>query len=325
MRSALAAVVVAGLVATAQAGGRTEVSSLRLGIAGDPVRFQAQTGQRSTVRSFFLGWEQGQSWGSRFPVMLDRMGPIPMFHIGTKGRNKTEAITPLQIANGSGDGFLVALNEGISGFAKPVYGRFMAEMNHCARNYAAFTCTGASRGPRYAPSAHAAAFARFSAILHGGTRAQISAKLTKRGLPPYTGPDLPVNPPSLLTLIWNPLGGARPAIAANRAELYYPGDGAVDMVGNDMYGSDAGWSGPQNEALYAFARRHGKPYGFPEWGVEANEGPLFVQYLCDFVKNHAAVGLAAYYEAKAGSRWDLDSRPKSRERYRRCMTPLGRV
>ena len=83
----------------------------------------------------------------------------------------------------------------------------MAEANHCERNYAAFTCDGAPRGPQYAPDAHADAFARFSAILHGGTSAVINARLLARGLPRYAGPDLPVNPPTLLRLIWNPLGG----------------------------------------------------------------------------------------------------------------------
>ena len=199
----------------------------------------------------------------------------------------------------------------------------MAEANHCERNYAAFTCSGGSRGPQYSPDAHAAAFARFSAILHGGTRAAINAKLSRSGLPLYSGPDLPANPPSRLRLIWNPLGGARPSTAANGFAKYYPGDAAVDLVGNDMYGSSAGWSGPQNDELYAFARRHGKPYAFPEWGLGADDAPEFVQYICDFVKLKAAVVLASYYESKPSSAWDLQGKPKSRARYRGCITPLG--
>ena len=206
-----------------------------------------------------------------------------------------------------------------------VYARFLAEGNHCARNYAAFTCTGGSRGPEYSPAAQGNAFARFSAILHGGTRAEINAKLRQKGLPLYSGPELPANPPSLLRLIWNPLAGARPSTAANAWRRFYPGDVAVDVVGNDMYGSSAGWSGPQNEALYAFARGRGKPYSFPEWGLEGDDAPTFVQYICDFIKGKAAVELAAYYEAKAGSRWDLAARSASRERYRRCITPLGKA
>jgi hypothetical protein len=252
------------------------------------------------------------------------MGPVPMFHIGTKGRTKTDAITPRGIANGAGDGFLAALGQGIASYGRLVYARLMAEANHCARNYAAFTCGGASRGPQYAPDAHADAFYRFWAVLRGGTRAEINARLSRRGLPLYRGPDLPVNPRSLLRLVWNPLAGARPQVAANAWARYYPGDMPVDVVGNDMYGSSAGWSGPQNEELYAFARRHGKRYGLPEWGLEGDDAPTFVQYICDFVKGHAGMELAAYYEAKAGSRWDLGPRPLSRARYRACITPLGK-
>ncbi len=324
MRRALLVVVVLGFLLAQQAVARPNVAKLLLGVSGDPARFQAQTGQASAVRSFFLGWEQGQTWGTTFPKMLQRMGPVPMFHIGTKGRSRQEAITPKQVANGAGDAFLIALNQGVAQYGGLVYARFLAEGNHCARNYAAFTCSGGSRGPQYSPAAQANAFARFSAILHGGTRAEISAKLRQKGLPLYSGPDLPANPPGMLRLVWNPLAGARPSTVANAWRRYYPGDAAVDVVENDMYGSSGGWSGPQNDALYAFARRHGKPYAFPEWGLEGDDAPTFVQYICGFIKGKAAIELASYYEAKAGSRWDLATRSASRERYRRCITPLGK-
>jgi hypothetical protein len=316
--------VCAALVLGGDVGARPDVAKLRLGIAGDAARFRAQTGQDSMIRSFFLGWEQGWRWGSRFSVMLDRSRPIPMFHIGTKGRTKREAVTPLQIANGAGDAFFTVLNQGISGFGGLVYARLLAEGNHCERSYAAFTCAGGSRGAPYAPKAHADAFARFSAILHGGSAATINALLAARGLPPYRGPDLPVNPPSLLRLVWNPLGGARPAIPDNAVERFYPGDPATDVVGNDLYGSSRGWSGPQNEALHRFARAHRKPFGLPEWGLEADDAPEFVKYVCDFLRRSAGIELAAYYEARAGSQWDLEPRPRSRALYRRCLTPLGK-
>jgi hypothetical protein len=324
MRRLLLVGAACALLIAPSGAGSPDTAKLLLGIAGDPARFQSQTGQSSAVRSFFLGWQQGQAWGKPFGRMLELMGPVPMVHIGTKGRSRVEAITPRAVASGAGDGFLVALNQGVAAFGRLVYVRFLAEGNHCARNYAAFTCGGASRGPQYAPDAHADAFYRFAALLRGGPRAQITGKLARRGLPPYTGSDLPVNPPSVLRLVWNPLGGARPAIAANAWQRFYPGDAAVDVVGNDMYGSSAGWSGPQNDALYAFARSRGKPYAFPEWGLEGDDAPAFVRYVCGFVKGHAAIELAAYYEAKAGSRWDLAPRPQSRAAYRACLTPLGK-
>ena len=36
-----------------------------LGVLGNPGRFAAQTGQRSTVGHAILGWNQGNTWGTR--------------------------------------------------------------------------------------------------------------------------------------------------------------------------------------------------------------------------------------------------------------------
>ena len=188
MRRALLAVAVLALLLVPQAVGRPAVAKLLLGVSGDPARFQGQTGQASAVRSFFLGWQQGQTWGTTFPKMLGRMGPIPMFHIGTRGRSKAEAITPREVASGKGDSFLVALNQGVAEYGALVYARFLAEGNHCARNYAAFECDGSSRGPKYSPDAQADAFARFSAILRGGARAEINSKLPAEGPPALQRP-----------------------------------------------------------------------------------------------------------------------------------------
>jgi hypothetical protein len=98
----------------------------------------------------------------------------------------------------------------------------------------------------------------------------------------------------------------------------------VDVVGNDMYDSTGVFSADKNEALYAFARSHGKPYAFPEWGLVRTDDAKFVRYICDFVRTHAGVELAAYYEAKSGSVYDLATKPMSRTAYRSCLTPLGR-
>ena len=95
------------LLLVPQAVGRPAVAKLLLGISGDPARFQSQTGQASAVRSFFLGWQQGQTWGTTFPKMLERMGPIPMFHIGTQGASTSRMRSRRSgIASGAGDGYL---------------------------------------------------------------------------------------------------------------------------------------------------------------------------------------------------------------------------
>lgn len=307
------------------ATGAPAVSELYLGIAGDAARFEGQTSQDSAIRHIFLSWDQGRTFGKKIDVVLRSLAPIPMIHIGTGGPlGKTEAIKPVQIATGQGDAYLVTLNEGIAGYGQLVYLRLMAEMNHFRRFHAAYRQNGTSKGPAYSPETYRKAFARMYLLLHGGPSAAINAALRRMGLPAYAGGDLPANPPARLRVIWNPLGGGQPAIPGNAAARFYPGDRYVDIVGNDLYGEQGQFARPQNEALYAFARAHGKPFAFPEWGLIDDDYPEFVRYVCDFIRSHARIELAAYYKAEPGSRYDLADKPKSRQAYRACITPLGR-
>jgi hypothetical protein len=48
---------------------------ISLGVLGNPGRFAAQTGQRTTVGDVILGWNQGNSWGARLAVQSRRTGP----------------------------------------------------------------------------------------------------------------------------------------------------------------------------------------------------------------------------------------------------------
>jgi hypothetical protein len=304
---------------------RPAVSSLYLGIAGDPGRFQAQTGQVSAIQHAFIGWDQGRTYATRLPVLLRRLGPIPMLHIGTGGPlGKTEAITPLAIAQGRGDAFLVALNQAIAEYGGLVYLRLLSEMNHFSHFHSAFNSNGSSRGAAYRPVVFRRMFARMHLLLHGGPAAEIEAALRKLGLPAFGGEDLPSNPPSKLRVIWNPLGGGQPAVTKNAHYQFYPGDRYLEIVGNDLYGAVGQFAGPQNEVLYAFAREHGKPFALPEWGVESIDYPAFVRYVCSFLKTHVGIELAAYYKSQPGGIFDLANKPASRAVYRRCVTPLGR-
>ena len=128
-------VALAGLAVAAPAQAKPQ-----LGITGDLPRFKVLVGQDSTVHQAFLGWGQGQSYGSPFTSLFAQFGPIPMIHLGTAARPPSvkEAISPAQIAAGSGDGYLIALNAAISGWAKGIYVRPMAEMNNTGNLYAAF-------------------------------------------------------------------------------------------------------------------------------------------------------------------------------------------
>jgi hypothetical protein len=307
MRSLLAATGVCALVLAAGVGARPATSKLLLGVSGDATRFQAETGQRSAIHQVFLGWGQGLTWGKRIGPLLETLRQIPMLHLGIGNAARRAVITPQDIAAGKGDAYLRALNEGIAGFGGPVYVRPMAEMNNCRALYSATSCAGGSKGAKYAPAAYRAAFKRIYRILHGGPGARRLAG---------AGRSLAVNPTSRLKIVWNPLAGV------GGWQSFYPGDAFVDLVGNDMYGEGADFSRTENEALYAFARSHKKRYALPEWGVSVDQVD-FVRYICDFVRGHSAIELAAYFDSTPGSRWDLGPKPQSRTAYRSCITPLG--
>ena len=122
---------------SAAQGGQDAVNKPLLGIAGQPDRFERQTGQDSQVRQLFLGWGQGSSWGSPFAELFAGLKPIPMIHIGTdRGRARIEVMTPAGIAAGRGDAYLVALNQAIAAYGGQVFVRVMAEMNNPRNLYA---------------------------------------------------------------------------------------------------------------------------------------------------------------------------------------------
>jgi hypothetical protein len=121
-------------------------------------------------------------------------------------------------------------------------------------------------------------------------------------------------------VIWNPIAGLD-ADSVRPAQAFYPGSAFVDMVGNDMFANRAGITAhAANEALY---RAHpDKPYALPEWGLSIDD-PGFVTKICTFLKTRPRTKLAAYYEARPRSAYDLGSKAATRSEYRRCITPLG--
>ena len=284
--------------------GRTQ-----LGILGDPGRFQQLTGQRSAVRHSFIGWAQPQT----IPKLLGQLAPLPMLAIKTG-----PGITPLDIAQGRGDGFLLALNSALAGFGQRVYIRPLPEMNGHWNEYSAFEKSGASRGPRYSTAAFRRAFARIALIARGGPARKLNPKLRKLGGPPIGG-DLKV---TQARMVWNPQGYGAPDIPANAPSAYYPGDAYVDVVANDLYdqGFNAAWDA--NERLYSAYPR--KPFALAEWGLWGIDDPAFVERMAAFVRSHGRIEFLSYFNSKPGSLWDLENKPRSRAAYRRVITPLGR-
>ena len=232
---------------------------LSLGLLGNPGRFDGQTGQHSRVRLLIVGWGQG---GSRpyFSSLLATMLDEPMLGLST-GPGSGEAITPAQIAHGAGDAYLVAINQALADWGKPVYVRPFAEMNGYWNAYSAFNQNGSPRDAAHSTAAFRKAFARVYLILHGG--AGVNGRLARLGLPPVQGA---LQADANVRVVWNPQGYGDPDLPGNSAQAYYPGDRYVDVVGDDLYDIRGKASWDAAEALY---KAHpGKPFSFPEWGFE---------------------------------------------------------
>jgi hypothetical protein len=290
-----------------------------LGVLGNGARFESLTGQESSVRLAFLGWGQGLSYGSPFVTLFKTLGPIPMIHLNT-GSGAREAITPAQIAAGKGDGYLIGLNRAISEYGGGIYVRPMAEMNNASNVWSAFTRSGAAK-PGHSTTDYRKAFARIYLILHGGSAATISRKLKALGMPGIAQ-DLPSNPFPRLRIVWNPLAGGSPRIAANSAQRYYPGRAYVDVEGVDIYDESGGAPWQATEQLYATALSHHKPFAIPEFGLISVDDPAFVTHACQFLKTHR-VEEASFYEGNPGGPFDLATKPNSKEVYSSCIPLLG--
>lgn len=124
--------------------------------------------------------------------------------------------------------------------------------------------------------------------------------------------------------------------------LLYPGDDAVDLVGCDTYDwydtratDEASWQAairpPQSPGLVdvvEFARRHGKGFSVPEWGLASpaergsGDNPFYVEKMRSFFEANADVLVIEGYFSEpdtsiANSLWDPAQNPRSAAVYAR--------
>ena len=283
----------------------------QLGIYGNIDRFASLTGQHSEVGHVIVGWGQ-----STFSQIWPTLGPEPMLGFGTGPGSSAESITPLDIARGRGDGYLLEMSASARGLGKPVYIRPLPEMNGHWNPYCAYNANGTPRGATHSTAAFRAAFARIYLIMHGGP--QVNAQLRRLHLPPVAA-DIPRDP--FVQVVWNPQGYGSPDLPGNAAQAYYPGDKYVDVVGDDLYDIRGKAEWPAADALYKAHKT--KPYAFPEWGLWGIDDPAFVHQMATFVRSHRRTELIAYFNAKPGSIFDLASKPRSLAAYKREIVPLG--
>jgi hypothetical protein len=291
-----------------------------LGAYAELDRFDRLTGQRSSTRLYFPSWDQGQAWERRDPAFLNKFGRRPMIGL-TMSKAGTPYLTPRQVARGRGDAHLIGLARTAARSGKKFFIRPYAEMNGHWNSYCAYNSDGSRRGGAYSHRWLKQAFRRTYVIMHGGTAAEMSAKLEALDLPGVTG-DVPANPYPNMTVVWNPQGQGSPNIRGNLPRAYWPGRRYVDMVANDLYTRTGTMSWTANEALYRAHPR--KPYAIGEWGLTGIDAPAAVRRMARFARTHRRVRLVVFFDGKPGSPWNLATKPRSLAAYKRYVVPLGR-
>jgi hypothetical protein len=288
---------------------------LLTGLSGgyNPQPFAGQVGVQPEVFGVFVMWNQ---LGSYIFDAADRGGGRLMLHIATApGQLRKEVISPLGIARGQGDRYLLRLNRAIADWGNPTYIRFLAEMNQSDNAYAGFDRNGRSRGRTHAPSVYKDAFRRATLILRGGLKADIDADLAKLHLPPVQGGPEELPEPQV-AMVWVPQTRGTPDIPANMPIKYWPGPRYVDWIGTDFYSRY-----PNFDWLSDFYERFkGKPFAFGEWGMWGGENPAWVKTLFSWVRSHKRVRMMLYNQGGlSNGPFRLNRFPRSRAEIRRQM------
>jgi hypothetical protein len=327
-RSRLLALALAGLLATMLAAG--PASSLTLlpppgkvffgvsdrGTGTEYREFAEVVGKHPAVLQTFHPW--GNSLHEALP-RWQRLRVRPMLHISTMDPSTLgELITPRSIALGSGDNYLLRLNQTFAEQGVPSYIRPLGEPNRCLNVYATIDCSGASRGPDHSARWYKQAFRRIAILIRGGgSIAKIDGRLAATGLPPVrrqggSEPDgLPAAP---VSIIWSPLPGGSPPGPANRPGNFWPGARYVDWVGTDFYSQYPYWR-TLNRFYRKFAsRRFGrKPFSLTEWAVSGRDDPRFIRQVFAWAHHRPRVRMLIYYRGfgEAGNSYRIGLYPRS--------------
>jgi hypothetical protein len=316
MRFALALLLILALAPAAEARDAflPPAGKVLTGVTGTKsVRsFERETGNHPAVFGFFTKWNGSFEYIFR---SADAAGSRLMLHISTQdGYGTPEAYTPLEIARGQGDAYLVRLNRRIAEHGEPTYIRLMAEMNQANNGYSAFDRSGRSRGTGHSTAAFRQAWRRVTLILRGGELASVNAKLRALRLPPVRAARDLEQPP--VAMVWVPQTRGTPDIPANMPRKYYPGGAYVDWIGTDFYSRF-----PNFHWLEDFYRAFpGKPFAFGEWALWGGDDPGFVSRLFAFVGSHPRVKMALYNQgALANGPFRLSRYPRARAAIRKAL------
>ncbi|SOD86467.1 MULTISPECIES: glycoside hydrolase family 26 protein [unclassified Streptomyces] len=106
----------------------------------------------------------------------------------------------------------------------------------------------------------------------------------------------------------------------------YPGDATVDIIGTDSYDQPAGMSFDEQvkepyglQQQVDFAKSHGKPVSYPEWGLFRNgDNPEYMRRMLDWMDEHRPLYNTLTDYCPHGV-WQCSANPKSTEAYRSAL------
>jgi hypothetical protein len=249
--------------------------------------FQHQVGKHPSVFGFFHKWNGPTGYIYK---AVEQSGSRLMLHISTQdGYGTKEVITPLGIAKGAGDRYLIRTNQEIAAYGKPTYVRFLAEMNQTNNGYSAYNRDGSSRGRSHSTKAFIAAWRRATLILRGGPVADIDARLQALHLPALKTNATELPAPQV-AMAWVPQTAGSPDIAKNSARAYWPGKQYVDWIGTDFYSKFPNFR--DLETFYDDFK--GMPFVFGEWAMWGADNPGFVHQFFRWVNTHTRVKMLVY-------------------------------
>ena len=281
--------------------------------AGNIADFERQSGKHPAVFNFFVDWGARDEWlGGRLEDAR-RMGSRAMLSLSTAGTR----LSPRDLAQGEGDGFLLRLNALLADHGEVVYLRPLSEMNNANNPYSAYDLSGRPRGPGFSTRQFKRAWRRLTLIVRGGEVAAIDSRLQELGLPALRTRAAQLGRPKV-AVMWVPLSFGNPEIPKNAPKHFYPGGGYVDWVGTTWYSPYR--ASAAMHSIYRFPRWRRKPFAFAEWGVWGADAPSFVRQFFGFLKSHARVRMAVYYQSASLKReFRLSTHPASRAALRRAV------
>jgi hypothetical protein len=259
--------------------------------------FGTRVGRPPTVWEHFIAFDRPYAWAIQ---RARGAGTRLMVHLSTAdGQDQPGTISPRAIARGEGDRWLVGLRDDLARLGRPSYVRFLGEMNNCHNAYAPLSCGGGSRGAAYSARATIAAWRRVTTIMRGGSAADVQARLRRLRQPALTAGarDLPRAP---IAMVWSPMTGGSPMVAALDPAGFWPGRRWVDWVGTSFYSRypNFRWLTPFYQR---FAARQRKPFMFAEWAMWSNGDPGFVRQLLAWTATHRSTQMLVYNQGNRTS------------------------